>query len=72
MKGQIISTDLMVAVLILLVIITGTFFLLDEFTNFQEQKDKNRDIELRGQNAIETLLTHGGDPNDWENTIPPP
>ncbi len=66
MKSQVISMDLMVAVLILLIIIGAAGVLLTDYLNFEHQQSENRDLEIKGQAAINTLTNSPGNPPDWE------
>lgn len=65
MKAQAISMDLFFAIIILLVIVTALGIIVFEFTNLQEQKAQNRDMQLKGQSAINSLIYSPGSPN-WE------
>ena len=66
MKAQLLSTDLMVAVLILLVIVGALGIIVFEYSSFGEQQALNRDMELKGQEAINTLTLTEGDKN-WQD-----
>ena len=68
MKAQVISTDLMIAVVILLIIIGALGALILEFTSFEEQKALNRDMELKGQEAMASLTKTPGNPVNWEES----
>ena len=65
MKGQIISIDLLVTIVILLIIIGGVGFIVGEFSAFQEQKAKNRDMLIKGQSASSSLTQTPGNPDYW-------
>lgn len=66
-RGQIVSMDLMVAVLILLVIIGAAGVLLTDYLNFEHQQSENRDLEFRGQEAENSLINSPGNPPNWED-----
>lgn len=66
MKAQAMSLDLIIAIIILLIIISGIGFILIEFSNFQEQSAKNRDMLLKGQSATSSLVQTPGNPPNWE------
>lgn len=59
MKAQAISMDLMTAVIIVLLIVVAITAILSEYSSFQEQEAKNRDMEIRGQEAMNSLLSTG-------------
>jgi Tfp pilus assembly protein PilV len=65
-KAQIVSNDLIVAVLIILVIVGALSAILVEYLNFEQQRAENRDLELKGQGAISTLTSTSGSPSNWE------
>jgi len=67
MKGQTLSMDLMIAIVILLFIFTTLSFIVYEYTTMEENRAENRDMELKAQSAMSSLLETGGSPGDWEN-----
>ena len=69
MKAQAISMDLMTAVVIILLIVVAITAILTEYSSFQEQEAKNRDMEIRGQEAMNSLLSTGDE--TWENLTHP-
>ena len=66
MKSQMVSMDLMVAVIILLMIIGAVGVILTSYVSFEQQQSENRDLELKGQAAINSLTSSPGNPPDWE------
>ncbi|MCD6547383.1 MAG: hypothetical protein J7K22_02410 [Nanoarchaeota archaeon] len=66
MKAQAISMDLFLAIVILLIIITAFSVIIFEFVNFQEQKAQNREMQIKGQAAMNSLITTPGNPPNWE------
>ena len=66
MKAQAISMDLFIAIVILLIIITAFSVIIFEFVNFQEQKAQNREMQIKGQAAMNSLITTPGNPPNWE------
>ena len=71
MKSQVVSMDLMVAVLILLIIIGAAGVLLTAYLNFEQQQSENRDLEIKGQAAINSLTNSPGNPPNWEENTQP-
>ena len=67
MKAQILSVDLMFAVIILLVIISALTLVLLQYASFESQQAQNRDIEIKTQAALNSLLLTPGVPFNWEN-----
>ncbi len=65
MKAQVISMDLFFSIMILLIIVTALGVIIFEFTSLQEQESQNRDMQLKGQAAINSLIYSPGSPN-WE------
>ena len=63
MKSQMISMDLFVAVTILLIIIAGLTIVVHEFNVNQEQMVENRDMQLKGEAAINSLVYSPGEFN---------
>ena len=63
MKSQIISMDLFVAITILLIIIAGLTIVIHEFNVSQQQMAENRDIQLKGEAAINSLVYSPGEFN---------
>jgi uncharacterized membrane protein YqjE len=73
-RAQILSFDLMFAIVILLVIVGAMTLVLLQYAAFEEQQAQNRDIEIKTQAALNSLLLTPGIPADWENitnTTPP-
>jgi hypothetical protein len=68
-KAQVISNDLVVAVLIILIIVGALSAILFEYLSFEEQRAENRDLELKGQEAISTLTGTSGNPTNWHNLV---
>lgn len=56
MKAQIISMDLFIALVIILGILVGYVVIIENFVDMHEQHIKNRDMQIRGQAAINALL----------------
>lgn len=69
MKAQIISLDIMFAIVIILIILTSMTVVLLQYTSFEEEQSENRDIEIKTQTAINSLLLTPGVPSDWEVNI---
>lgn len=69
MKAQVVSTDLMAAVLIILLIVGALSAILIEYLNFEQQRSENRDLELKGQGAVSTLTSTQGYPSNWEEGV---
>jgi hypothetical protein len=68
-KAQVVSTDLMVAVMIILLIVGALSAILIEYLNFEQQRSENRDLELKGQGAVSTLTGTQGYPANWEQDV---
>jgi hypothetical protein len=68
MKAQVISTDLMVAVLIILIIISAIGVLLIDYLGFDQQSSENRDLGLKGQEAMAVLTGGCGSPCNWDES----
>lgn len=66
MKGQIISMDLFIAIMILMIIIGGVGVMIYEFKVHEEQAALNRDMQLKGETAINSLIYSPGT-EGWEN-----
>jgi len=66
MKGQMLSIDLVFSVIILLIIISALTIVLLQYTSFEEQQSQNRDIEIKTQAALNSLLLTPGVPFNWE------
>jgi hypothetical protein len=66
MKGQMLSTDLVFSVIILLIIISALTVVLLQYASFEEQQSQNRDIEIKSQAALNSLLLTPGVPFNWE------
>lgn len=71
MKGQIFSLDLMFAVVIILIIISGLALIALQYTAFHDREVQNRDLELKTQAAMNSLILTPGIPYNWENTTIP-
>ena len=56
MKAQVISMDLFLAIIILLSIIGGLAYFMIDFVDLYEQQAINREMQIRGQAAINALL----------------
>jgi len=67
MKAQAISMDLMSAIVIVLLIVVAISAILTEYSGFQEQEARNRDMEIRGQEAMNSLFSTGDE--TWEEII---
>jgi hypothetical protein len=66
MKGQMLSIDLVFSVIILLIIISALTVVLLQYASFEEQQSQNRDIEIKSQAALNSLLLTPGVPFNWE------
>lgn len=67
MRAQILSIDLMFAVIIILIIISAMTLVLLQYSAFESQQAQNRDIEIKTQAALNSLLLTPGVPYNWEN-----
>jgi len=56
MKAQIFSMDLFIAITILLIIIGGLGIIIYEFNVHQQETAENRDMQLKGEAAINSLI----------------
>jgi len=61
-----LSIDLVFSVIILLIIISALTIVLLQYTSFEEQQSQNRDIEIKTQAALNSLLLTPGVPFNWE------
>ena len=66
MKGQILSVDLMFAVLIILIIISTLTLVLTQYAIFEGQQSRITDASIKAQAAADALLLTPGVPSDWE------
>ena len=66
MKAQAISQDLLFSVIIIILIIGALGIILFEFNNFEAQRELNRDMNIKSENAMNSLLQTPGNPEDWE------
>jgi hypothetical protein len=69
MKGQILSVDLMFAVLIILIIISALTYVLTQYAVFEMQQQQNTDIEVKIQAAASSLLLGTGNPPTWQTQV---
>lgn len=69
MKAQIISMDLMIAVLIVMIIIGALTVLLYQYQTYEQQKTESRDMELQSESALNNLLMSTGNPSDWNESV---
>ena len=60
MKAQIFSMDLFIAITILLIIIGGLGVIIYEFNIHQQEMAENRDMQLKGEAAINSLVQSPG------------
>lgn len=70
MKAQFFSFDAIIAVGIIIVVIALIAFVLYEFHpefGRTEELEKTQ-IREKAENAIDTLVTHTGNPENWTNT----
>ncbi len=56
MKAQIISMDLFIALVIIMGILVAFGFIIADFTEIHELEMENREMQIRGQAAINALL----------------
>ena len=61
MKSQALSMDLFMAITILLVIVSGMALVIHEFMANEEQSAMNRDMQLKGEAAINSMVNSPGD-----------
>ena len=61
MKSQALSMDLFIAITILLVIVSGMALVIHEFMANEEQSAMNRDMQLKGEAAINSMVNSPGD-----------
>lgn len=66
MKAQVVSQDIVFAVVILLIIVGALGVIISEFNTFESQREQNRDMVFKSENAIDSLLQTPGNPEDWE------
>lgn len=67
MKGQILSVDLMFAVLIILTIISALTLVLTQYAVFEGQQSQLTDVSIKTQEASDSLLLTPGVPANWES-----
>lgn len=67
MKAQILSLDLMIAIIILLFIFSTLSFIVYEYINLENERAVNRDMELKAQSTMSSLIETSGTPSNWEN-----
>ena len=63
MKAQMISMDLFIAITILMIIIGGMGVMIYEFNINEEQQSQNRDMQIKGEAAINSLAYSSGTTN---------
>jgi septal ring-binding cell division protein DamX len=61
LKAQAISMDLFIAITILMIIIAGMAIITHEMIVNEEQASMNRDMQLKGEAAINSLVYSPGD-----------
>jgi Tfp pilus assembly protein PilV len=69
MKAQIISMDLMIAVLIVMIIIGALGVLLYQYQVYEQQKTESRDLEMKSESAVNNLLMSPGNPSNWNESV---
>ena len=69
MKAQVVSLDLLFAVIVILTIISAMGVVMFQYTTLETQIKSNRDAELKAQNAINSLTQTGGNPPNWDQLI---
>jgi Tfp pilus assembly protein PilX len=62
MKAQVVSLDLLFAVIVILTIISALGIVMLQYTTLETQISSNRDAELKAQSAINSLTQTGGNP----------
>jgi Tfp pilus assembly protein PilV len=67
MKGQIFSFDLIFAVIVLLIIISALAAITTQYALNQQAASQNRDIQIKTQAAMNSLVLTQGVPYNWEN-----
>lgn len=67
MKAQIISLDIMFAVLVLLTIIGALGVILYQYAIYEQQQSELSALELRSQPALNVLMSTKGSPDDWDS-----
>ncbi len=63
MKAQIFSMDLFFAIVVILIIVSAIGFLVLDFTEIHQREVEMRDMQIKGQRAVDSLVTS---PGDWE------
>ena len=66
MKAQIMSQDLVFAVILIILIVGALGVIIFEFDVFETQRSQNRDMRLKSENAMDSLLQTPGNPTNWE------
>jgi uncharacterized protein YpmB len=69
MRGQALSIDLVFAIMILLIIVSTLSVITLQYAQYENEKARNRDLEIKAQYASNTLLYSPGVPINWENTL---
>ena len=67
-KAQILSMDLLIAVLIVLIIMGTLAVFLYQYQIYDEQQKQLRDLELRSEPALNVIMLTKGNPEDWESS----
>ncbi len=63
MKAQIFSMDLFFAIVVVLIIISAVSFVILDFVDIHERELEMRDMQIRGQRAVDSLINS---PGDWD------
>ncbi|HDQ60009.1 MAG TPA: hypothetical protein ENN30_02340 [Candidatus Woesearchaeota archaeon] len=67
MRAQAISNDILFAAMIIILIIGALGIIIFEFENFESQREQNRDMMIKSENAMNSLLQTPGNPENWES-----
>ena len=67
MRSQAISQDLLFAAIVVLLIIGALGIIIFEFNNFESQRELNRDMRLKSENAMDSLIQTPGNPENWQD-----
>ena len=68
-KGQIAVLDLLLAIVIFIIILTGFFLTWNRYTNRLDDSKLNNELSLHSFQTIQQLVTSPGMPNNWEVNI---
>ena len=66
-KGQVFSTDIIIAMIIFIFIIISSAWFWDTAKEKMHQTEVRNDLELAAHNAVSVLIGTVGDPPNWNN-----